>query len=65
VTPETTSLRDRIRSEFLEMPDLQLTPAQASRLWVIDARTSQRLLDELRSSGFLARTRRGAYLRAS
>ena len=47
------------------MPGLQLTPAQASRLWAIDRVTSERILDDLRSSGFLARTRDGAYLRSS
>ena len=28
-----TSLLRRIRSEFIEMPGLRLTPAQAARLW--------------------------------
>jgi Fic family protein len=58
------TLRDRIRGEFLEMPGLRLTPAQASRLWALDPSTSQRVLDDLRSSGFLERTTQGAYLRS-
>jgi DNA-binding IclR family transcriptional regulator len=62
---ELRSLEDRVRGEFLEMPGLRLTPAQASRLWALDPGTSRRLLDGLAESGFLARTREGAYLRAS
>jgi Fic family protein len=57
------TLTDRVRGEFLEMPGLRLTPAQASRLWAVDRATSERILDELKSAGFLARTREGAYLR--
>jgi Fic family protein len=61
----TATLEDRIRGEFLEMPGLRLTPQQASRLWAVDRATSQRVLEELTSAGFLARTREGAYLRYS
>jgi hypothetical protein len=59
------TLEDRVRGEFLEMPGLRLTPQQASRLWAVDRVTSEFLLDRLTSSGFLARTREGAYLRTS
>lgn len=58
-------LLHRVRSEFLEMPGLRLTPAQASRLWAIDRATSERILDGLTAAGFLLRNREGAYLRAS
>ncbi len=58
-------LEDRVRGEFLEMPGLRLTAAQAARLWALDRGTSQRILDALASAGFLSRTREGAYLRAS
>ena len=58
-------LLQRIRSEFLEMPGLRLTPAQAARLWALDRQTSQRVLDGLALSGFLLKGRDGAYLRAS
>jgi hypothetical protein len=61
----SATLEDRIRGEFLEMPGLRLTPQQASRLWAVDHTTSERLLDRLAASGFLARTREGAYLRSS
>jgi hypothetical protein len=60
-----TSLLHRIRSEFIEMPGLRLTPAQAARLWGMERHTSERILDGLALAGFLSRTREGAYLRAS
>jgi hypothetical protein len=60
-----TPLLSRVRSEFLEMPGLRLTSAQAARLWAIDHRTSKKILDGLTSAGFLLRNRNGAYLRAS
>jgi hypothetical protein len=60
-----TPLLRRIRSEFLEMPGLRLTSAQAARLWALDRQTSERLLDGLTITGFLLKNRGGAYLRAS
>lgn len=60
-----TPLLHRVRSEFLEMPGLRLTPAQAARLWALDRSTSERILDGLTVAGFLLRTREGAYVRAS
>jgi len=60
-----TSLLRRIRSEFIEMPGLRLTPAQAARLWGMERHTSERILDGLALAGFLSKTREGAYLRAS
>ena len=59
------SLVVRARSEFLEMPGLRLTSAEACRLWRLDKNTCQRILHCLARSGFLSRTRQGAYLRAS
>jgi hypothetical protein len=60
-----TPLLRRIRSEFLEMPGLRLTPVQAARLWAVDRQISQRILDGLAMTGFLMKNREGAYLRAS
>jgi len=60
-----TSLLHRIRSEFLEMPGLRLTPAQAARLWALDRQTSVRILDGLAEAGFLFKNKEGAYLRAT
>lgn len=48
-----TGLLQRVRSEFAEMPGLQLTVAQASRLWNTDAATSVALLDALVELRFL------------
>ena len=59
-----TGLLTRIRGEFLEMPGLRLTSAQAARLWAVDRRTSDWILDGLTAAGFL-RNREGAYLLAS
>ena len=59
-----TGLLTRIRSEFLEMPGLRLTSAQAARLWAVDRRTSDWILAGLTTAGFL-RNREGAYLLAS
>ncbi|MGE5360708.1 MAG: hypothetical protein ACM3NQ_16955 [Bacteroidales bacterium] len=50
----------RVRAEFLEMPGLKLTVSQAQRLWGMDRRTCEALIDELTATRFLARTRDGA-----
>ena len=55
----------RARCEFLEMPGLRLTPAQAARLWALDRPTSVHVLDGLMSAGFLSRNSSGAYRIAS
>lgn len=60
-----TPLLHRVRSEFLEMPGLRLTPAQAARLWAVDRHMSEQLLDYMTMTGFLLKSRDGAYLRAS
>ncbi len=53
----------RAKSEFLEMPGLRLTIRQAARLWALDARDCERLLDTLVEARFLSRARDGAYVR--
>lgn len=53
----------RIRAEFLEMPGLTLTVAQAARLWAVDTIEAKRLLAELSSTGFLMRNAAGSYRR--
>lgn len=60
-----TSLRRRVRGEFMEMPGLRLAPVQAARLLAIDPRLSESILNGLVADGFLCRTRDGAYLRAT
>jgi hypothetical protein len=56
-------LMDRIRAEFIEMPGLDLTPAQAQRLWGLDQLTCEYLCNRLLEDGFLSRTSRGTYVR--
>lgn len=53
----------RIRGEFLEMPGLRLTPKQAQRLWRLDERACDAVLDALVGARFLAKTRDGAFVR--
>ncbi len=53
----------RIRGEFLEMPGLSLTLAQAQRLWGLDRRRCAALLNVLVKGGFLFRTREGTFVR--
>jgi hypothetical protein len=53
----------RVKGEFLEMPGLRVTEAQARRLWGLDAASCQALLRELVHAKFLFRTRDGAFMR--
>ena len=52
-----------IRSEYLEMPGLSLTRAQAQRLWGLDPKTCETLLDQMVSARFLRRTPDACYVR--
>lgn len=67
--PATISVQDdtlrRIRGEYLEMPGLRLTTAQAQRLWNLDRPTCENLLGSLVASRFLSKTRDGSFVRAS
>jgi hypothetical protein len=62
-TPGTSETLRRIQAEFLEMPGLRLTEAQASRLWGLDSIVCSALLNALIDAGFLLRTRDGAFMR--
>jgi hypothetical protein len=53
----------RLKAEFLEMPGLKLTEAQAQRLWALDATSCSALLETLVTANFLFRTRDGAFMR--
>jgi len=55
-------VRRRAEAEYLEMPGLKLTAAQASRLWHLDVEASTRLLESMVDAGVLYRTRDGAYV---
>jgi hypothetical protein len=54
---------ERIRGEYLEMPDLCLTRWQATRLWNLEATLCDDLLAVLVGEGFLVKTREGLFLR--
>ena len=53
----------RIQGEYVEMPGLRLTPAQAQRLWGLERDVCNALLGALVDAKFLAQTRDGAFIR--
>jgi hypothetical protein len=57
------TMLERIRAEFLEMPGLRLTPAQAQRLFGIERGVCQEVLDTLVGSRFLWMNPNGTYAR--
>ncbi len=59
------TVTNRVRAEFVEMPGLQLTPAQAARLWGLDHATCQAVIDQLVEAAFLRRTPSGTVTRAA
>jgi hypothetical protein len=54
----------RAKADFLEMPGLQLTTAQARRLWMLDSGVCDAVLAALVGAQFLARSRNGSFVRA-
>jgi hypothetical protein len=56
---------DRIRSEYIEMPDLCLTPSQAQRLLALGHDVCHAALERLVEHRFLVRSTSGAYIRAT
>jgi hypothetical protein len=59
----TLALVDRIRGEFNEMPGLQLTIAQAARLWGMEVSACRSVVDALVDASFLRWTRTGTVVR--
>jgi DNA-binding IclR family transcriptional regulator len=55
----------RVQAEYLEMPGLRLTRAQAQRLWGLDPRTCDQLLTSLTEARFLAQTKDGSFVLSS
>ena len=53
----------RIQGEYVEMPGLRLTAAQAQRLWGLDRATCEQLLRVLVTEKFLSETRDGSFIR--
>jgi hypothetical protein len=67
MTPEQNRPIDdvlrRVQGEFLEMPGLRLTGAQARRLWGLDPAVCEALLGALVDAKFLFKTRDGAFMK--
>jgi hypothetical protein len=63
VVPRIEQVLQRIQGEYLEMPGLRLTPAQARRLWGLDGDICDALLGALVDAKFLHKTRDGAFVR--
>ena len=61
---ELSGVVDRVRAEFLEMPGLHLTVAQAARLWGLDQGACHHVIDALVGASFLRWTAAGAIARA-
>ncbi len=59
----TDEVLRRVQCEFLEMPGLRLTGAQARRMWGLDAAVCEALLGALVDAKFLFQTRDGAFMR--
>jgi hypothetical protein len=55
----------RVRGEFLEMPGLRLTRAQAQRMWGLDQETCAEVLQTLVDTKFLHLRSDGTYARLS
>ena len=54
----------RIRGEYIEMPGLRLTTAQAQRLWGLDRAACDALMGALVDAKFLFRTPDGVFVRS-
>ena len=60
---EVHAVVNRVRSEFMEMPGLRLTLPQAARLWGLDVRACQVVIDVLVGAEFLRWTPAGTVAR--
>jgi hypothetical protein len=59
-----TNALQRAQAEFLEMPGLQLTVAQAARLWHFDSTLCNAVLTRLVEQRFLVETSKHSFARA-
>ena len=64
-TPLPDEVLRRVRAEFLEMPGLRLTRAQARRLWALDDAVCEAVLAALVDARFLVESRNASFMRAS
>jgi len=68
VSPRSAPLADllqRVREEYREMPNLRLTPSQATRLFGVEPSQCAALLDALVDEHFLTRTADGLFVRSA
>jgi hypothetical protein len=63
-TMEFEAVLRRVRAEFVEMPGLRLTPAQATRLWGLERDACHAVIKALIDASFLRWTSAGAVTRA-
>ena len=61
---EIEAVLRRVRAEFVEMPGLRLTPAQATRLWGLEQDSCHTVINALVASSFLRWTATGAITRS-
>jgi len=61
---DTQKLVQRVESEFREMPGLQLTLAQAQRLFGLDPAACRHVIDALVEASFLRWTASGTVVQA-
>ena len=62
---DVSTLAFRVSAEYLEMPGMSLTGMQAQRLWGMDKTRCDGVLAALVDVGFLRKTERGSFVRAS
>lgn len=48
-----SAIVERVRAEYREMPGMRLTPAQAMRLWGVDAAMCERVIAKLVGAAYL------------
>ena len=58
-------LLQRVREEYQEVPNLRLTPSQATRLFGMQPSECAALLDALVDEHFLTRTADGVFVRSA
>jgi hypothetical protein len=56
-----TTLTERVRAEYVEMPGLHLTALQAARLFGMTLSVARAVLDDLRRGSVLTCSDRGTY----
>ena len=61
---ELEAVLRRVRAEFVEMPGLRLTPAQATRFWGLEQEVCRTVINALIDASFLRWTPSGAIARA-